>query len=440
MSAPAPPAAGVRPVVLAACLVTTLVPFGSTSLAVALPEVRAAAGVGTSAVVTLVTCYLVVTAACQPVAGSLGERWGHRRSVLLGTAGSGAAALLAVVAAVYPLLLTARCLQAVCGAVALVNAAALVRRAVPEQQRGRAFGAVAASATTAAAAGPVAAGAAVHLLGWRGAFVAVAPVALIALLAAARWLPADAPSTATDRFDLAGAGLLLAVLGGGSALLTQAPGLSTAVGVPAALCVLGLALLFARHELATPAPVLDVRVLRLRPVAAAGAAVGSANLALYTVLLAVPLLVGSAAAVALLLSLLGAATVGSLLGGRMTDRLGRRTPAVAGSLVMAVAALLLVGVDLDDRGATAVLLAALGAGQGLAAAAVQTAAVEALPPERAGLASGVWSSCRYVGSIVGSSVLTLLVAPGGGQRVFVLAAVGGALAVLASTALPTRSR
>jgi DHA2 family methylenomycin A resistance protein-like MFS transporter len=79
-----------------------------------------------------------------------------------------------------------------------------------------------------------------------------------------------------------------------------------------------------------------------------------------------------------------------------------------------------------------------GIGQGLAAAAVQAAGLEALSPERAGLASGVWSTCRYLGSITGTSLLALLMAGGAGTGAFWLAAVGGALSVAAAGALPGR--
>jgi DHA2 family methylenomycin A resistance protein-like MFS transporter len=183
--------------------------------------------------------------------------------------------------------------------------------------------------------------------------------------------------------------------------------------------------------------VLDVRVLRLRPVVAAGAAVASSNAALYTSLLAVPLLVGGDRAVPLLLCLLVGGSAGALVGGRLSDRWGRRRPALAGGVLLALASAALVVTDLvTDRAVAAALLAACGVGQGLAAAAVQTAGLEALPPERAGLASGVWSTSRYLGSIVGSSLLAVLVAGGSDRGVFALAATGGALSVAAAAALP----
>jgi DHA2 family methylenomycin A resistance protein-like MFS transporter len=431
-----------RPVVVAACLVTTLVPLGSTSVAVALPRIRDAFGAGVGGVLALVTAYLVVTAACQPVAGALGDRWGRRRSCLLGAAGFGVASALAALAPGLPLLVGLRCAQAACGALALVNAAALVRTSVPGSVRGRAFGAVGASATAAAAAGPVLGGAAVHLVGWRGVFLIGLPVVAVALAALVHGLPPDPPTpVAPSRFDLSGAVLLLVVLGGGAALLSGAPALPPAATAAAGALVAAATVWFVRHELAQPSPVLDVRVFRVRGVVAAGAAVASGNAALYTALLAVPLLVGSTRAVPLLLALLVGASVASLFGGRLSDRWGRRRPAVLGGSLVTAASLALLAVDpAGDLLLAGALLGTCGVGQGLAAAAVQTAGLEALPPERAGLASGVWSTCRYLGSITGSSLLALLVSGGSGTGVFALAAVGGALSTAAAAALPARGR
>lgn len=432
----APAARGVVP---AACLATTLVPLGSTSLAVALPGIGRAFSAGVGQLVVLVSAYLVVTAACQPVAGTLGDRWGRRRTTLTGTAGFGAVSLVAAAAPDLPVLVALRCLQAAFGALALVNAAAAVRTTVPAQQRGRAIGALGSSATAAAAAGPLAGGAAVHVIGWRGAFLVGLPLAVLALVALHRALPGNAPTPhpRPAGLDLPGVALLLALLGGAAALLENVRALSPPLLAAACAGLVIVAAAFARRELRQEHPVLDVRVLRLRPVLAAGAAVASGNAALYTVLLAVPLLVGSDRAVPLLLCLLVGASAGSLLGGRLSDRWGRRRPAVLGGILLALSSGGLVVVHLAPVGlAAAALLVTCGVGQGLAAAAVQTAGLEALPPERAGLASGVWSTSRYLGSIVGSSLLAVLVAGGSGRGVFALAAVGGALSVLAAAALP----
>ncbi len=91
---------------------------------------------------------------------------------------------------------------------------------------------------------------------------------------------------------------------------------------------------------------------------------------------------------------------------RLADRFGGRWPVVAGLAIFRVGVLPLAlggsGIALPTL---VVALAVAGVGLGLSSAGLQTSAVEAVPPEQAGSASGVYSNSRYFGSIVGASVL-----------------------------------
>ncbi len=434
-----------RRLLLSVCLATTLVPLSSTMIAVALPDLREDFGLSVSGAVWMVSAYLIVTAAAQPVAGSLGDRIGRRRLVLGGIVGFGVASLAVAAAPVYAVAVVARCLQAVCGALALVNAAATVRTALPADRRGRSFGLIGMSATLAAASGPPLGSLAVALAGWRGTFLAVLPLVLLALVATSRWLPGDPPRAAAParRFDLAGALLLLLTLGGAAVLINRlAEGLPliAAVALGAATVAGGLA--FAAVERGHPAPVLDLAVLRVRAVAFAGVAIGAANLAMYLILLAVPLLIeghDTVSAGALLAPMLFGAALVAPIGGRLSDRLGRRTPALAGNILLAVAMLAMVPVDLHAHaGVTAALLGVAGVGLGLSTAAIQTAGAEALPAAQAGVAAGVSSSCRYLGSILGTSLLALLIHSGTGRPVFAVAAAAAVLSAVAAAGLGRR--
>lgn len=443
LAAPAPAGPAERRLLFAACLATTLVPLSSTMVAVALPDLRADFDLSVSAAVWLVNAYLVVTAAAQLVAGGLGDRLGRRRLAILGVAGFGVFAGLAAAAPVYPAAIAARCLQAVFGALAIVNVAAAVRTAVPGHRRGRAFGLVGASATLAAASGPPIGGIAVAWAGWRGTFLMILPLVALALLAVVRWLPADpAPAPVEGRtgmlrrFDPVGAVLLLTTLATAAVLVNRlSEDTPLAVDISLGVAMVLAALAFVRVERRHPAPVLQLSVLRVPALAFSVTAIAMGNLAMYLVLLAVPLLVeegGSHAGVILAPMLFGAA-VFAPIGGRLADRFGRRAPAVVGNALIAAAFGGLAPLDLADRPVlTAVLLGAAGVGLGLSTAAVQTAGAEALPAEQAGLASGISSSARYLGSILGTSLLALLVSTGTGERVFTVAAVAGAIAAAAS--------
>jgi DHA2 family methylenomycin A resistance protein-like MFS transporter len=440
--------ANARPLLIVACLATVLVPYSSTSIAVALPGVRHAFGLSVGTALLLVAAYLVVTAGVQPLAGGLGDRFGRLRLLTFGVLGFGIATLFAAAAPDFAVLVVSRCLQAVAGSLALVNAAALLRATLPAEARGRAYGLLGAVAVASAAAGPPVGALAVGLLGWRGVFVSALPLVVVAAAAVVMLPPgvadavADARPTASGTIDLLGAGLLLATLAGLSGSLSLlARGTSTPV-LLLVLAAFGTALLaFGSIERRHPRPVLDLRVLRVPAVAVAATAVGAANFAVYTILLALPILLdrsGGARPVhagLLLAPLLVGSAIAAPLGGLLADRRGRRRPAVLGHVLMAFSAAGLVPVGLTHPLLTVPLLGLMGIGQGLAAPALQAAGTDALPAERSGLASGVWSLGRYLGSIVGASVLPALTR-GEGRPVFIAATVAGLLATGAAVALP----
>jgi len=173
------------------------------------------------------------------------------------------------------------------------------------------------------------------------------------------------------------------------------------------------------------------------------------NVAFYSMIVAVPLLLEratdwSSARVGLALAALtGPAILAAPLGGRIADRAGRRAPAVAGHALVAVS-LLPVALAPDGRAALIVgSLAAAGVGVGLAHAALQTAAVEAAVSERAGTAAGLYSTCRYVGSIAGALLFAALIGRGleGFGTLFAVAAGAAACAALVAAGVaPTPAR
>ena len=123
--------AGERVAVIAVALTTMLAPLNSTMIAVALPNVMTEFGADVASVGWLVTSYLIAMAALQPVAGKLGDRLGRRRLILGGVAWFGVASLGAATASSLFTLLFFRVQQAVAGAIALPNGAALLREVVP---------------------------------------------------------------------------------------------------------------------------------------------------------------------------------------------------------------------------------------------------------------------------------------------------------------------
>lgn len=422
-------------IVVTVALAAMLAPLNSTMIAVALPRLVAGFHSTVASTEWLVTSYLIAMASLQPAAGKVGDRLGRRRSILGGLGVFALASAGAALAPDLPLLFVFRCLQAAAGALAFPNGTALLREVVPPPRRGARFGAVGSATSVAAALGPPLGGVVVGLFGWRAMFAFNVVLVVPALLLGWRVRPRPAAVGTPARFDLLGAVQLSAVLAGTAALLNRLHGGATWWLLAPALAV-----------------VAQPRFFALRSFTAATAAVALSNLAFYTTLLALPLLLGragwSAEAVgALLASLSGASALGAPVGGRLADRLGRRRPAVGGLLLFTAGLLpLAFGATAASLGAGRWLLAGCllvaGVGQGLYGPGGQAAAVEVVAPREAGAAAGAYSTSRYLGSIVGSSVLAALIAlqprGWGPSPLFTLVAASGAAAALAATGLHDR--
>ena len=398
---------------------TTLAPLNSTMIAVALPEIQDAFDVSVTATAWLVTLYLVAMAVGQPIGGRLGDLYGRRRVYLFGLIWFGIASAGCAFAPNLPVLILFRTQQALAGALSFPNGTAMVRDAVPAERRGSAFGAIGLATGIAAASGPPLGGLLVHAFGWAAIFWANVPVVGAALLMSWQSLPRTVMDRAGKRvrFDLLGSGLFAASLGGviliPALLKLDRPLLAAVSGIAGVL----VGVLFVWWELRADAPVVDMRLFEQSQFAAACASIGLSNLVMYTTLLALPLYLervrghGVQVSGLTLAAISAFAAIWGPLGGRWTDRRGRRLPAVAG----ATALLAGTGVLAAVTGGTSLIpvviaLALMGIGIGVSGAPVQTAAVEAAPRERTGSAAGIFSTSRYFGSVAGSSVLAIVFA------------------------------
>jgi len=434
-----------------------LVPLNSTMLAVALPSVMDTFGVDAATVASLVTLYLAAVAIALPASGSIGDRFGHRRAFLVGVVAFGGASLLAASATSFAVLAAARVLQAASGALVSTSSAALVRAESPADRRGAAFGLFDLLVSTSAAGGPLVGGLVVGAFGWRSLFVLAVPIAAVAVIAVGHLAPPgtrpppsprpDPRPTAPRPIDVPGLVVLAATLV--AALLAIRGPLDGGLGTIAALAVVPLAIGFVIVELRSEHPAVDPRLLTSTPFAAALAGVFGTTVVLHGCFLVVPLLVerlqgGSPATSGV--ALLGISAlwgVAAPYGGRLSDRLGRRRPAIIGGVATAVGlAILWWLVPTMSTLVLAGLLAVVGFGMGLAGSPRQAAAMEAVGPERVGMAAGTYYTGRYLGGVVGASVagavLGASITAAGVSIVFGLLALAAIGVVFASIGLPSR--
>lgn len=402
-----------------------LMPLNSTMLAVALPQLMHDLREGPTSAGWLITGYLIAMACAQPVAGGIGDRYGRRRVILAGLVGFAVASLAAAAAGNLLMLGVCRLAQAIAGALVVPNSAALVRERIPAAQRGQVLGAMGAAIGVGAAAGPLVGGLITGFADWRGIFLVNVPLVAVALALAVWQLPHDRKGGPSTRFDSAGAALLAVCLAS-LALLTQQAGSGWSLPVAvAAILVPVCGALLVRAELRHPRPVISPGFFRSRTFTAANAGIALANLAMYSTLLVVPqFLAGrgfnSATVGMVLVPLSVSMVVFAPVGGRLSDRAGRRWPVVVGVGFQAVGSLAVLVLPTTDSLAPLMAgLTVMGIGLGVAQSGLQGAALEAVDVDQAGSAAGVFSTSRYFGSIVGSSLLAaLLQANGAGEAGF----------------------
>lgn len=437
-----------RAILLTVILGTMLVPLNSTMIAVALPRVIADFHSSLSAAGWLVTGYLIAMASLQPVAGRLGDRIGRRPFVLGGLALFAVASLAAAVAPDLPLLIFFRILQAVAGALVFPNGIALLREHAPPAKLAGRLGLVGAALPLAAAAGPLVGGLLLALGGWRTIFLLNLPLLVVPLALGWRTIPRRHGEHRSERFDAGGAVWLSALLVAGAWVLIN--GLGDVGGAVALAVACAAAPLLFGQELRHPKPLLQPRLFAHAPFLAANGGVALSNLAMYVTLFALPLLLArrgdwTSARIGLALAALSLATfLFSPFGGRLAERLGARTPGVVGLTLLTVSLVpLALAPATISRAALVATLIGAGVGLGLSSAPLQAAALESVEVSAAGIASGIFSTSRYLGSITGTALLAGPLAPaargfGGFGALFATLAAAAAGAALLALALPGR--
>jgi EmrB/QacA subfamily drug resistance transporter len=423
-----------------------LVPLNSTMIAVGIPTITKQLHASVAQSGWLVTAYLITMASFQPISGKLGDRYGRRPFILGGVALFAITSVGAALATGIWMLILFRGGQAIAGAIVFPNGAALLRETVPEERRGRSFGMLGSAISFGAAVGPPLGGVLVDLGGWPAIFWANVPLTIVIFAIGWRTIPARQARPSTVRFDLAGAALLAVALSAGAWLLVRMrTATSTQAATVGAIVVVAF-IAFVYNELHHGDPVVQPRFFRRTAFTTATSAIATSNLALYSLLLVVPLLLhrrtgwGDARIGFVLTAMSAGMVVLAPIGGRAADRFGRRGPALVGMSLLSVGVCLLAAAG-PNVGTTALIaaLAMSGAGLGLGASSLQTVAIEAIEPEHAGMAAAASSTSRYMGSIVGSAVLAGLVAsPGGFQTILTMTAVGAVLSALLALGLPRR--
>ncbi len=187
----------------------------ATIVNVALPDIGKEFGAGVSTLQWVLTGYLIALASLILLGGALGDRFGRRKIFVIGTTWFAAASLLCGVAPGIGLLVVARILQGVGGALLTPGSLAILQASFREADRATAVGLWSGFGGVAGAIGPFVGGGLIDGPGWRWAFLLNLPVATIAIVCARAAVPETRDPNARGAVDFAGAAL--AVLGLASA-------------------------------------------------------------------------------------------------------------------------------------------------------------------------------------------------------------------------------
>jgi EmrB/QacA subfamily drug resistance transporter len=391
----------------------------STVVNVALPRIGADLGASLAALQWTVNAYMVTLAGLILLGGSLGDHYGRRTIFVLGVVWFATASLLCGLAPSPGILIAARALQGVGGALLTPGSLAIIQASFHPDDRSRAVGLWSGFGGIGAAVGPFLGGWLVAGPGWRWVFLLNVPLALLCAPVALRHVPESADGGRHARFDVLGAALGALAL----ALLTYALIEARAGSLVVALtAVAGLAaaVAFVLVERRSPDPMLPLDVFAARQFSAVNlvtlcvyAAFGGffflTALQLQVVAGYSPLKAGTALLPTTVLMLFLSSRSGAL-----ADRTGPRLPLTAGPLLCAAAMLLMLRVGEGASYPADVLPAVLvmGAGMVTLVAPLTATVLASVDASRAGLASGVNNAAARAAGLVAVAALPLLTGMG----------------------------
>ncbi|HEY6532504.1 MAG TPA: DHA2 family efflux MFS transporter permease subunit [Acidimicrobiales bacterium] len=389
-----------------------------TAVPLTLPDIMQDLHVGAEKVQWVLNASLLMLAGLLVLGGRLGDLLGRRRIFLLGCAMFAGASAVAGMAPEFSMLIAARVVQGVGGALMLPGSVALVSAAFSADRRGRALGTMGGAAAVAGALGPTIGGVLTSAISWRAVFLVNVPLAVACIVITLRAVPADPPRTQRAHVDLSGSALLCIALVAGVYGLseTQDKGLSSAdVAIPLVAAVVAT-MLFVVRERRAANPLMDLALLRrsrnyLGAVLSQGLA-GMAEMGLgviFPLLLILNLEMSPALAGLALIPTTVPMILIAPLAGRWYDRSGGRGPLVTGFAVLALAGLALaVGVQADRYLAVLPGLLLYGIGLSLVLTTNDPVSLDSIPTEDEGQASGVSATAEQGGGAIGIAVLYAL--------------------------------
>ena len=397
----------------------------ATVVNIALPHIGGQFHAGAASLQWVVNGYTLSLASLILLGGSLGDRFGRRRTFVLGVAWFATASLLCGLAPNVQLLIAARVLQGVGGALLAPGSLAIIEASFDPADRARAIGAWSGLGGVAGAVGPFLGGWLVQAATWRLVFLINVPLAVLVCVVTLRHVPESRNPDAARSLDASGvltAAVGLAGLTYGFTAWPERGGSSPTVIGALALGVAGFVgfVLVERHA---REPMLPLDIFRSRAFSAANLVTFAVYAALGGVLFLVvlnlqvvvrftALSAGTSMLPVTVLMLLLSARAGSL-----SQRIGPRIPMTVGPIVCACALLLFSRIGAHAEYVRDVLPAVvvMGLGLSLTVAPLTATALGSVDERHAGIASGVNNAVARAAGLLAVATLPLAAGLGGGS-------------------------
>ncbi len=404
----------------ALCLAFFVEMVDNTLLTIALPTIGRELGGGTTALQWVSGAYALTFGGLLLTAGSIADRFGRRRVLLIGLAAFGLLSLAVVAVDTIGALIALRAALGVAAAAMAPITNSLVFRLFDDQTlRMRAITVMIVVGMSGFILGPLIGGTALAHLGWQWLLIVNAPIALLAWIGVRLGVPADRPDDLTqDALDLPGTAMSIAAIGLACYSLTS--GVERGWLSPVtALCVLGAALAllaFIWHERRTAQPMLDLSLFGNGTVRGATVAQAGTSIAMAGVMFGLilhfqyafgwsPMRAGLAN-LPLIVMMIGATPISEAL----VRRLGHRLSCLIGAALLAASLAGMAWGVTHSYLPVAVSMATFAVGLRTVMTISAVALIDAMPSNRTSLGAALNDTAQEVGTSVGTAIVGTLIA------------------------------
>ncbi|WP_406458180.1 MFS transporter [Streptomyces sp. NBC_01622] len=407
-------------ILLTTVLGSSMAMVDSTVVNVALPRIGRDLDADLAALQWTVNAYMLTLAGLILLGGSLGDRYGRRKIFVLGVLWFAAASLLCGLAPNVGVLIAARALQGIGGALLTPGSLALIQASFHPDDRARAVGLWSGFGGIGAAIGPFLGGWLVDGPGWRWVFLINIPMALVCAPIAVRHVPESADGRTHGRFDVLGAALGAIALALVTYALIEAADGPLPVVIVTAVAGVAAGVAFVHVEKRSPDPMMPLGIFASRQFTA----VNLVTLCVYAAFsgfffltaLQLQVVAGYSALEAgtALLPTTALMLLFSARSGELAQRIGPRIPLTVGPLLCAAAMLLMLRVGPDASYLADVLpaLLVMGTGMVVLVAPLTATVLASVDTARAGLASGINNAAARAAGLIAIAALPLLAGMG----------------------------